>query len=99
MSDETKAEIDKIISPYNERLSATTDAEKKQADLKKAADEEFVALFAQVRKDVIIPVMEEIGELIKQKGHDYDANNLVQKPMAISLDSCFSFEIRKVALV
>ena len=67
MKKETKSQVDILMDKYKRRL---TEAKKKQEQIKSEEDA-FLKGFKRLRKEIIRPVMEDIGNHLKTQGHDY----------------------------
>lgn len=67
MREETKARLDALMASYESRR-AEHRGRQSAARLRQDA---FVAEFEQTTKDVIRPVMEDIGTSLRQRGHEY----------------------------
>ena len=67
MNNQTKLELEALLDGY----------EKKQLEAKLKQDQEQYELemyledFRELREKVIRPVMEEMGDILEQKGHDF----------------------------
>ncbi len=67
MKEETKARLDALLAVYESRRA---ELRKKRLAVHDRLDA-FTAEFEQVGRDVIRPVMEDIGFALKERGHDY----------------------------
>lgn len=67
MEKNSKEKLDKLIKRNQEKLAR---GKKLQDDIQSEEDE-LLRKFYEVRKGIIRPAMEEVGEYIKSNGHDY----------------------------
>jgi hypothetical protein len=67
MKKETKSQLDVLMDKYGQRLE---EAKKRQEQIKSEEDV-FLSEFKRLRKEVIFPEMEDIGNHLKVRGHDY----------------------------
>lgn len=70
MEKETKRKLDDLMDRYEQALKRGTQIREKQ----EKEDDGFLAQFEQIRKSVIRPVMEDMGNALKTRGHDYDVS-------------------------
>jgi hypothetical protein len=67
VKEETKKRLAHVLDRYDEEQAGA----KKQAQKTKTAQEELLKSFGQLRTEVIRPIMEDIGTVLKTRGHDY----------------------------
>lgn len=67
MKKETKSQLDVLMDKYEQMLE---EAKKRQEQIKSEEDV-FLGEFKRLRKEVIFPEMEDIGNHLKASGHDY----------------------------
>jgi hypothetical protein len=67
VEEETKKRLANVLDRYDEEQSGA----KKQARETKTEQEELLKSFGQLRTKVIRPIMEDIGTVLKTRGHDY----------------------------
>lgn len=67
MNKEAKSRLDTLMDNYEKRL-AEAKSRQKQA---KSEEEAFLSEFKRLREEVIYTTMEEIGNQLKIRGHDY----------------------------
>lgn len=67
MKPESKSQIDTIMATYEAMLAKHADENEKRL----REEEKFLADFQKLRKEVIRPVMEEIGNEIRKSKHNY----------------------------
>lgn len=67
MKKETKSQLDVLMDKYGQRLE---EGKKRQEQIKTEEDA-FLSEFERLRKEVIRPVMEDIGNQLKARDHDY----------------------------
>ena len=67
MEEETKNHLAHVLNRYDEEQSGA----KKQAQETKTEQEGLLQSFGQLRTEVIRPIMEDIGTVLKTRGHDY----------------------------
>lgn len=65
MKDEAKRQLAKIIGDYDDKLA---EAERVDAT-KRAAQEAFPGRFARLKKETIVPVAQEIADMLNERGH------------------------------
>jgi hypothetical protein len=68
MDEANKSELDRILRKFEDKA----DEESRKIDKTIREDARYQREFPIVIKDVIRPVMEEIGTIIKKQGHDYN---------------------------
>jgi hypothetical protein len=64
---ETKTHLEALMAKYEQKLLKT----KRQEEQVSMKEEEFVSEYLRVEREVIRPGMEEMGEALKERGHDY----------------------------
>jgi hypothetical protein len=79
MSNQVYAKLARLLDQYDERRRL---AEEKLRQAK-AAEVSFTEGFTQLRRDVIRPVFEQMGNLLRQKGHDF---SIEEEDFAIGQD-------------
>ncbi len=67
MKEETKLTLDNLMDKYQQKLA---EAKKKQENIRSGEDV-LLSAFKQLRKEVIRPVMEDFGNKLKARGHEY----------------------------
>ena len=67
MKEETKNRLANVLNRYDEEQSGA----KKQAQETKTEQEKLLQSFGQLRTEVIRPIMEDIGTVLKTREHDY----------------------------
>lgn len=67
MKKETKLQLDSLMEKYEQKLA---EAQKRQ-EQSKSKEDAFLNEFKRLQKDVIRPVMEDIGNQLKARGHHY----------------------------
>jgi len=67
MKDISKSELASILDKYDEDLASR----QKAAQKSKTEDEIFLSEFQRIRKEVIRPIMEELGTEVRTRGHEY----------------------------
>ena len=67
MADDMRAELTRMLDQYDERRRAELAREKKGRD----DDAQFLASFAELRREVVRPVLEQAGALLAQRGHGF----------------------------
>ena len=65
MKDEAKSQLKKIIGDYDERLAETERADQ----AKRAAQAAFPARFVTLKTEVIQPAVQEIADMLNERGH------------------------------
>ncbi len=71
MKKENKSQLDVLMDKYEQRLE---EAKKRQEQIK-SEDDVFLSEFRRLRKEVIYPRMEDIGNQLKARGHDYQISD------------------------
>ena len=67
MKDQTKLELEALLDSYRRQLQeAKRKQEQEQYELELYLDD-----FRDLREKIIRPVMEEMGDILEQHGHDY----------------------------
>ena len=67
MKKEVKSQLDVLIDKYGQRLAEA----KKRQEQTKVEEDVFLTEFKRLRKKVIHPVMKDIGNRLKKRGHEY----------------------------
>jgi hypothetical protein len=67
MEKKTKEKLDCLMRSYENKSAKDKKLQKQQ----RSEEDEFLCKFRKVRKKVIRPAMEEIGESLKNRGHEY----------------------------
>ncbi len=69
MKDEAKNRLKQILAAYDEKLAET----ERVAAAIRAAKAAFPERFAALKKDIILPVLRDLAEVLKASGHDAKA--------------------------
>lgn len=67
MKDSTEKRLAKILGDYDRRMSE----EQEEREQEKSEDELFLEQFKELRRGTIRPVMEGIGNILREQGHEY----------------------------
>ena len=67
MNDPTKKRLADMFGKYERRLSR----EEEQREQEKSDEERFLEEFKKRRQEMIRPIMEAIGDALRDQGHDY----------------------------
>ena len=67
MKKRIKSHLDALMDKYGQRLEQT----KREQEQIKVEEDAFLSEFKRLRKETIFPVMEDIGNQLKTRGHDY----------------------------
>jgi hypothetical protein len=67
MTDSLRDSLGRMLDTYDERKRAQKALEKKIRD----EDAAFLTRFAELRKTIIRPVLEEAGEVLRARGHEF----------------------------
>jgi len=76
MKEETKSKLDELMDAYDENLVKAEEEKEKEA----TGDESFHSEFKKIVDEVIHPTMDEIGKVIKTRGHDYEITEQKRHP-------------------
>src|SRR5437870_3242934 len=66
-SDHLRQGLGKLLDQYDERSRADQAREQKAKD----DDAAFLSRFAALRREVVLPVFEEAGRLLAERGHEF----------------------------
>jgi hypothetical protein len=67
MNKKAKSQLDTLMDKYEQRLA---EAKNRQEQIK-SEEEAFLSEFKRLREEVILPTMEEVGNQLKARKHDY----------------------------
>lgn len=71
MRDETKENLDKLMDTYEQKRESAEERAKRKI----AEEAKFLASFRQCCDQTILPVMREIGEQLRSRGHAYNISS------------------------
>lgn len=68
MNEQTKNQLDNILNQYDKKQAEVQEVKER----KQTEEEIFLEEFRRIRQNVIRPVLENIGNQLKSRGHDYE---------------------------
>jgi hypothetical protein len=68
MKEETKSQLDILMNKYKKKLTEPENKKEQQM----SGEDIFLSEFRRLRKEVIRPAMEDIGNQLKSHGHDFE---------------------------
>ena len=72
MKDDARKQLKRILGAYDERLAETERAEAAS----RAAKEAFPERFSTLKKETILPALQELAEILNRSGHEARASEL-----------------------
>jgi hypothetical protein len=68
MDETTRSEVEKALHRFEKNVKERARAEERRRTEKETFEREF----ARLKREIIRPIMEEVGSLVKKLGHDYN---------------------------
>jgi hypothetical protein len=67
MKEKSKKTLEAVFSKYEEKLATFSKADQ----IQQKKEDEYISAYRKIQNEVIRPTLDEIGDMLKEHGHDY----------------------------